>query len=164
MFVPFSSLPGSSRIWVYQASRTLTATEEQGISNALKSFCEQWSAHGQPLKSSFKIAYRYFIILCADENFQSASGCSIDGSVRILKHVQEESGIDFFDRRQVAILSGGEVQSYPQKSIKEMLSLGKLQPDDITFNNLIEKKGDLDDQWIVPLNKSWLAKLVNVTV
>ncbi len=95
MHVPFEKLPGHSRLWIYQANRPLTADEKEYLTQGLKDLCDQWSAHGVPLRTSFALPFDRFVVLAVDEG---ASGCSIDSSVRFLKGLQEKLGIDFFDR------------------------------------------------------------------
>ncbi len=102
MFIPFEKLPPHSRIWVYQSDRPFSVDEEKVISGSLITFCSQWEAHGSPLQTSFKIEYHQFVILAVDESSAGASGCSIDGSVRVLKELGNHLSIDFFDRSLVA--------------------------------------------------------------
>jgi hypothetical protein len=78
MYIPFNQLPPDSKIWIYQADRVFSDTEEKIIAERLKSFCSQWAAHGHPLQTSFKIEHNQFIVLSVDENTAGASGCSID--------------------------------------------------------------------------------------
>ena len=40
-----------SRVWVYQSNRTLGADECSRVSQALESFCRQWTAHNLRLKA-----------------------------------------------------------------------------------------------------------------
>src|SRR5688572_4607456 len=110
MFVEFDSLQDSSRVWVYQSVRKLTEPEERAISEALESFTQEWAAHGQPLKSSFKIMYHQFIILAADESYNQASGCSIDDSVRVIKNIDQHFSLDLFNRTIVGFLKEDTVE------------------------------------------------------
>ena len=163
MFVPFASLPANSRLWIYQSDRPLIAAEEKFLLSALVAFCEQWKAHGQDLKTSFKIEYHHFVILAVDENYNDASGCSIDGSVRILKSLQQESlrlagGINFFDRSRVAFLLDDEIKTCPLAELKNLFSSGRLTATSPTFDNLVATKSDFDKAWLTTVEKSWLIK------
>ena len=158
MYIPFNTLPPSARLWIYQSDRTLTAEEEKLLSTELEEFCEQWKAHGQPLKTSFKIEHHHFVILAVDQNYNDASGCSIDGSVRILKSLQQESGIDFFDRGRVAFLLNNEIQTFALLELKNLFSSGRLTAASQTFNNLVGTKSDFDNGWLTTVEKSWLVK------
>jgi len=163
MYVPFETLPEHARIWVYQASRKLSDTEEEKVRNAQQAFCEQWEVHGLALHSSFKIEYNQFLILCVDEGVHSASGCSIDGSVRILKSYQAELGINFLDPSQVAFMINGEVKLFPRLEVKRLFESGQLNAATLTFNNLVATKMDFEKQWKIPVEKSWMVKYLPKT-
>jgi hypothetical protein len=158
MYIPFVQLPPHSRIWIYQCDRKLSIEEAQEVSTIMQSFCEQWEAHGQPLQTSFKIELNQFLIVAVDEGFNNASGCSIDGSVRILKNLQAERGINFLDPSKIGFLINGEVQLHSRLELKELFALGKLSASSISFNNLVSSKVDLDDNWKITVEKSWVAK------
>ncbi len=158
MFVPFDSLPADARIWIYQADRALTQTEEQSLASSLQDFCEQWKAHGQALKTSFKIEQHHFVILAVDENYNDASGCSIDGSVRILKSLQEQTGIDFFNRTRVAFMLEGSIQTFGLSELKNLFGSSRLTTTTPTFNNLVATKSDFEKNWLTTADKTWLIK------
>jgi hypothetical protein len=158
MFIPFDTLPSDARLWIYQSDRALNEEEEKFLTSELKAFCEQWQAHGQPLQTSFKIEHHHFVILAVDENYNDASGCSIDGSVRILKSMQQEKDIDFFNRSRVAFLLEGEIKSFPLPELKNLFASGRLAASSPTFNNLVATKSDFDKGWLTTVEKSWLVK------
>src|SRR6266566_5107558 len=112
MYIPFEQLPSHSQVWIYQADRSFSLEEEKTISESLNDFCLGWTAHGNPLQTSFKIEYNQFVILSVDESSAGASGCSIDGSVRTLKELGNQLHVDFFDRTKVAFLIDGNIQTY----------------------------------------------------
>lgn len=158
MYVPFNNIPDHSRIWIYQSNRKLTEQEKQLASAALKDFCESWTAHQQILKTSFTIEHDQFIILAADEDYHQPSGCSIDTSVRALKDLQNQIGVDFFDRTRVAFLVDGEVVTQPLASLKGIFEAGELGAGSLTFDNLVPSRGDFASRWKTPVEKTWLAK------
>jgi hypothetical protein len=158
MFIPFETLPPNARLWIYQSDRSLSKDEEKNLSSELEQFCEQWKAHGQNLKTSFIIKHRHFVILAVDENYNDASGCSIDGSVRILKSLHERSGINFLDRSRVAFSIDNEIQTFSLNELKNLFSSGRLSASTLTFNNLIATKLDFDKEWLTTVEKSWLMK------
>ncbi len=165
MFISFDTLPPNARLWIYQADRSLNPTEEKSLAIILQEFCGQWEAHGQPLKTSFKIEHHRFVILAVDENYSNASGCSIDGSVRIFKSLRQESllagqagGINFLDRSNVAFLLDDGVKTFPLTELKNLFLSGRLTAATPTFNNLVERKSDFEKAWLTTVDQSWLAK------
>lgn len=158
MWVQFETLKATSRIWIYQANRPLTAMEEIDLSAALSDFCDQWMTHGQPMKASFLIAHQQFIVLAADEDYQLPSGCSIDSSVRALKEWQAKKGIDFFDRSLIGLRSNAEISTLPLAAIKERISRNEITGKSVTFDNLVPSIGDWQARWEIPLERSWLSR------
>jgi hypothetical protein len=158
MYVSFEQLPPDSRLWIYQAARPFTETEEKIISNTLKEFCGQWSAHGDPLETSFLIKYQQFIILSVNENSAGASGCSIDGSVRVLKELSQQFNNDFFNRTKVAFANGNEINLYSLQELSKLFESGALTATSQTFDNLVPDKGTFEKRWKIEVEKTWLAK------
>ena len=158
MFIPFDSMPPHSRLWIYQSNRTLTATDKEHLHQGLRDLCEQWSAHGTPLHTSFTLQFDLFVILVVDEHQQGASGCSIDGSVRYLKSVQSQLGLDFFDRTQTAFLVNGKITIYPIRELKTLFRNKTLSEDSITFNNAVSTKAEWQNHWQIPSKDTWLAR------
>ena len=68
MLVDFNTLPGTSRVWIYQANRTFTEAELLEIEKGLQDFLQEWTAHGNDLKAGFEIRYNRFIIIALDQN------------------------------------------------------------------------------------------------
>ena len=158
MWIPFEEISPESRVWIYQSNRRLTPAEQVVIRDTMEEFCGRWEAHGTPLRSSFKLDHDYFLILSVDEAWSGASGCSIDGSVKVIKALGQQLGVDFFGRLSAAFLSGDEVKIIPLKNIREALTNGILTPATGTFHTLAAAKKELETGWTVPLEKTWLAK------
>ncbi|HEU5292625.1 MAG TPA: hypothetical protein VFU05_18380 [Cyclobacteriaceae bacterium] len=157
MYVPFDSLDDSARVWIYQAGRKLTESEKKTISETLSAFTHQWVAHGNPLKTSFKIFHDQFIVLAADENFEQASGCSIDGAVRTIQQIDNTFKLNLFDRTQVAFLNDS-VTVIRQSDLLKSLESGAWKSNTLTFNNVLVSKADLTTKWVVPAGETWLKR------
>lgn len=158
MYIPFDEMAESSRIWVYQADRMLTDSDESRIQERCIEFFDQWAAHGQSLKSSFKIVHHKFLIVSVDESHNQASGCSIDASVALMKELEQELNINFFDRTRVSFLVDDEIFDLPMSDIKSSVSEGKIEANTITFNNLVEDIGAFNQNWKVEAKNSWLKR------
>ena len=147
------------RIWIYQASRLLTATEEEHVAHKLAAFTEQWKVHGQPLAASVELKYHLFVILAVDESFATPSGCSIDTSVRMLQELEQELGLSFLDRMQIAYRKGEEIVVVPRAGFEALIAAGEVTGDTIVFNNLASTRNELLTQWEVPFKQSWHAQV-----
>lgn len=155
MFVSYTSLPTNARVWIYQADRPLINAEHDIISTLLKSFTEEWMVHGQPMDASFGIRYNRFILLAANDQ---ASGCSIDSSVRAIKEIGARLGVDFFNRQQVCFKKGDEVFSLPLMGLKEAFANGKIDASVYVFNNLVDTKAAVEENWLQQAGNSWVKR------
>jgi hypothetical protein len=160
MFVPFESLSPASRVWIFQANRPFTSDELNSVEASLRQFTEGWAAHGSALKTSFSIRYSQFIILAADETHEAPSGCSIDSSVRVLKALEHELGIQLFDRQQVAFKAGDRISLIALGELKQKFQEGFLNEESLTFNNLVATKSALEDSWVAPAGSTWLRRYI----
>ena len=158
MFVPFDEMPAHSRIWVYQSDRPLSPDELQTLASSLEKFCTDWSAHGHPLKTSYCIEFSHFIILAADETAAGASGCSIDGSVRHLKSLGTQLGVDFFNRNLIPFLVDGTLSLIPIAGLRESFAGGRLNSETLTVNTLAATIGAFRTSWMIPAGQTWTAR------
>jgi hypothetical protein len=160
MFVPFNTISPSSRIWIYQSDRKFSEVQKSLIKEFLSKYCERWAAHGQPLKASFDLRFDQFIVVTADESFNSTSGCSVDDSVRAIKEIEKATGLGFFDRNLIGFLKGQDVFLVNLSSLKEKYQNGIWNEETLTFNNLISTREQLETDWIKPAGNSWLKRYV----
>lgn len=163
MLVPFENMPDHARLWIYQASRDLSEVEEKAIIQLGEVFLSRWSTHGKPLNAALKISYHRFIILAVDEQYNQASGCSIDSSVAFIKEIEEKFNtpgqpLNLFDRTLVPFKEGDNVYTIPMNEAKKQISEGNISENSVTFNNLVPTKAHLETDWIIPVRKSWLGK------
>ena len=161
MLIPFKKMPDYARVWIYQANRRINSAEEKNITALLETFCRQWVAHGQPLKSSFKIERGQFVIMAVDEDYQNPSGCSIDSSVGVMRQIQATTGVDFLDRSKISFYIDGQVALIPLTEVKANFASGRLQASTITFHTLAATKAELETNWHLPAEKSWMAKYLS---
>lgn len=160
MFVPFESLSPASRIWIFQSDRPFSAQQLKVANERLRTFVEEWAAHGIPLKTSYKIEFNQFIVLAADESHHTASGCSIDSSVRVLKDLEAALGVDLFNRNLVAFRQDDRITLVALQELKEKFRSGILKADALTFNNLVSTKAEFESGWIAPAERTWLRRYI----
>lgn len=148
----------TSRVWIYQADRQLNNQEINFIEDSAKQFLSDWAAHGNPLKSSFSVFHNKFLVISVDENHNQASGCSIDASVALMRNIETELKLNFFDRTKVAFLLNGEIFQSAMHDLKSLISDGKISEETITFNNLVDNLDQFRNQWEVPARETWLKR------
>ncbi|SMD34113.1 hypothetical protein SAMN04488029_1841 [Reichenbachiella faecimaris] len=158
MYIPFDEMVDTSRVWIYQANRHLSSSDQALIDIRCNAFLQQWAAHGQSLKSSFQVIHDKFLIISVDESFNQASGCSIDASVALIKNLEQELDINFFDRTQVCFLINDEIVEIPMTKIKSQVESGTIQSDTLTFNHLVTDIKSFNTDWKVAAKNSWLKR------
>ena len=148
-----------SRVWIYQSDRKLTADEVVQIQMNLDNFTRSWTAHNYQLKAKAEIRYDRFLVLIVDESQAGASGCSIDKSVNFMKQLEQQFGINLFDRFNLAYRDGGEVVSVPRHQFEDLLKAGIINTETIVYNNLVQNVTELQTKWEVPFKDSWHIQL-----
>lgn len=150
-----------SRIWVYQSSRLFSLGEALEIEASLNQFTEKWLSHGAPVKGAAYLFFGQFIVLMADEQATGVSGCSTDSSVRLIKELEQQYRVNLFDRTSLAFVVKDKVQLLPLSQLQYAADNGFIQADTLYFNNLVQTKKELEENWIIPVKDSWLAKRVS---
>ena len=148
-----------SRVWIYQSDRKLTDDETLQIQVQLDNFTRGWTAHNNQLKAMAEVRYNRFMVLIVDETQAGASGCSIDKSVNFMKQLEQQFGINLFDRFNLAYRDGEEIKSVPRQHFEELLKEGKINTETIVFNNLAQNVTELQTKWEVPFKDSWHIQL-----
>jgi hypothetical protein len=148
-----------SRVWVYQSDRELSANETQQIQIDLDRFVGMWTAHNQQLRARGEIRYNRFLILVVDEREAGASGCSIDKSVHFMQQLEQQYGINLFDRFNFAYREGEQIRSATKAEFQMLITSGKINLDTVVYNNLVQNLKELDTKWEITFKDSWHVRL-----
>ena len=98
----------------------------------------------------------------ADERASQVSGCSTDSSVHLMKELENEFSIHLFNRQLLAFYIKDKVQLLPLAQLASGITQGIIGPETLYFNNTVETKKELENDWIIPLKDSWLASRIAV--
>lgn len=158
MFTNFNELPDNARIWIYQSNRKLSEVETQFIAQQTEQFLTQWTAHGENLEAGFLIKYDRFLILGLNQNSVTASGCSIDASVHFIQSLEKKLNIDLLDKMNVTFYTGNFLTHKTLVEFKEMVKSKAISPETIVFNNLVNTKQELEENWEIPAKESWHSR------
>ncbi|MEJ2005152.1 MAG: hypothetical protein P8X57_09355 [Cyclobacteriaceae bacterium] len=158
MWIEFDKLPEHSRVWIYQSDRHIDENVADELEVFMKSFIENWEAHGNPLKGSARILYNRFLVIGLDESFNQVTGCSTDASVHAVKQAGVRFNIDFFNRTQLPFLVDEKVEVLPLDQVRKRQVPEHLSLDTLTFDNLVNEKGQLESAWKKPVSDTWLSK------
>ncbi|MCP4520761.1 MAG: hypothetical protein GY827_03550 [Cytophagales bacterium] len=153
------TMPATAKVWIYQANRAFSEAEQVQIDAFLDNFVTGWNSHGKAIKGAFEIRYNQFIILMADENVASVSGCSIDSSVAVIREIEQKLGLNLLDKSKVAFLRENDtIELVDFMNIKQQVVNGNVVATTKTFNNMLTTFGDYQDNWIVEAKDSWLKR------
>ena len=158
MYIPFENLPEDSKIWIYQSNRKFSDDEFLEIETDLKSFLENWSAHGTGLESSYLLKYNRFIILAVNQEVQSATGCSIDSSVVFIQSLEQKYDVDLLDKMNVTFKNGEFIAHKSLIDFKKMAKEKAVTENTIVFNNLVNTIEEYNESWEVPAMDSWHSR------
>lgn len=158
MNVPFEHLDPNSRIWIYQSTRKLNHEEQQFILENTRRFLDDWTAHGNDLQAGVKINYDQFIIIGVNEAVNEASGCSIDTSVNYIRELGKALNLDLLERSKVAFKNQANIELVDFSEIRKMIGQGNITLSSMVFNNAIASKAELENGWLLPVEKSWMKK------
>ncbi|MFT3934671.1 MAG: hypothetical protein QM726_13695 [Chitinophagaceae bacterium] len=147
-----------SRVWIYQCNRLFSMGEALQIEEMLEKFTAAWNSHGAPVKGYANLFFGRFIVLMADETATGVSGCSTDSSVRLIKEIETQFSVAMFDRQLLAFIIKDNIQLLPMPQVQYAINNNFIQPDTIYFNNLVQTKEELENNWMIPVKDSWLAK------
>ncbi|MFQ5535944.1 MAG: hypothetical protein ACE5GJ_00705 [Gemmatimonadota bacterium] len=142
--VPFESLPGSGRAWVFPAGRPLEEDERVGLLETVDAFLEGWAAHGAPLRAGRVFLHDRFLVVGVDEDAEAPSGCSIDALVNALKRLGEELGTTFVDRSPVWYRAaegkgGGHIEAVSRARFRELARRGEVDTDTPVFDPAVAR-------------------------
>ncbi|MDO6803592.1 ABC transporter ATPase [Wenyingzhuangia sp. 1_MG-2023] len=161
MYVPYTTLPDDSRVWIYQSNRKLTEAEQEQIVTMTTDFVEKWTRHGENVRGSFEIKYDQFLIIAVDQNFVEVSGCSIDASVKLVQLIQDQFKIDMLNKLAVGYKKEQELNVVAMSEFMDLVKNIEVTEDTTVFNNMIDTKEGVAKNWEVPAKYSWHARFFN---
>jgi hypothetical protein len=158
MIIPFDKIPKESRVWIYQSNRKFSEKEITEITNNLKKFLENWTAHGSDLFCSFTIKYNRFIVIALNEKSNKATGCSIDSCVHFIQKLEHQYSVDLLDKMNVAFKQGEFISYKSLIEFKKLVKSNSVSKNTIVFNNLVTDVLDFNTNWEIPAYKSWHSR------
>lgn len=159
MFVPFSSLSETSRVWIYQANRELSSNEITEIKQLTIEYLNSWTAHGKPIRNSFEIRYNRFLVIAADDD-QYIGGCSLDDLGRFIQVLEQKYNINLLDKMNVSFRKEEEIYYVPLIDFKKMAQQKLVSNETIVFNNLVSNLYEYQHFWETPAFDSWHSRFM----
>ncbi len=148
-----ADLPDHTRIWLYLAEQPFNKTQESFVEEQLAQFTHAWQAHGSALSAGFAIWQQQLLILGVDETQQAATGCSIDASYRIIKHIEQHLGVSLSNRLLIPIWEKEKLKVYSPHEAAGLIS-AETQVLDLTLTTL----GSFRQKGISPIADTWMKR------
>ncbi len=155
MLVDFAKLPNYSKIWIYQSSRKFYPEEIKEISQKIEGFLTSWDDSGAKVIASYQLKYDRFIIFAVDQTIESLSVDAIDESVMFILSLQATYEVELLDKLNVSFKQGEFVQYKDLKEFQKLVKKKAVSAKTIVFNNLINTKEELENNWEIPITESW---------
>lgn len=156
-----TEIPTSCRVWIYPIDKELDLEQIGLVNAAINSFVSQWTAHSTPLKAYAEIWNNRFIVLAVDESHYSASGCSIDSSVRFITELGQKFNFDPFNRMKFYVLSDDQrAQGFDLDAFKLGYSNQVLKDETNVFDPLVNSIQQAKEGFVKPLSVSWHSRFV----
>ncbi|GAB4136979.1 MAG: hypothetical protein Fur0041_11600 [Bacteroidia bacterium] len=163
MILRFNDMPDHSRVWIYQSDKDITDLQAEEIRRKAAMFLLDWTSHGNVMKASIDVLYNRFIVVAVDESHASASGCGIDKSVRFMQQIEQDYGLNLFDRLLVAYRDAEhKIKTVKLQEFEQMMEHGSINAQTIVFNNMQSTKKDMLQHWEVPASASWHSRMIPV--
>lgn len=152
----------NSKVWIYQASRIFSMDEAFELEDLFTDFVQSWKSHGAAVKGYANLFFGRFVIMMADETQATVSGCSTDSSVRLIKEIEQRFKVDMFNRQNLAFFINDKIEVLPLAQLSYAIENNFINSETLYFNNLINSKESLENNWLCPLKESWLAKKLHL--
>ncbi len=152
-------LPDSARLWVFGASRPLTAGEESRLLNEVEGFLGQWKAHGHPLAAAHEWRQGRFLLVAVDDTVSAPSGCSIDALVRRLRELEQEMELSLVGSAPVWYRTGDEIHRVSRPEFKRLAGAGEITADTVVYDLSLTRLSELrEGRWETRAGQSWHAR------
>jgi len=160
MIVEFSELKEDSRIWIYPSNRPFTQDEIPLLQKLTTDFLSKWTAHNKELEAGYELTYNRFIVIGLNQEAVSASGCSIDTSVRFIQQLELQFNLELLDKMNVTFRQGDYFVHKTLKDFREMAKAKAISKNTIVFNNLVDTKQGYREFWEIPASESWHNRFI----
>lgn len=155
-------IPDHARLWVFGANRRLTPSEAQRLEERMRGFLREWAAHGRALAAAPAVLQERFLLVAADEEKATASGCSIDALTRHVRELERELEVRLLDGQSVWFRdSAGSIRCVDRAEFRALAGHGEIDGRTRVFDLTVDTLGALRaGRWEVPAESSWHARLL----
>ena len=158
MLTDYESIPESSKVWIYPASRKLYPQEIPEIKEKIETFLNKWTQQDETILSKYALLYdRFIVVFTTDELVLKTE--TIDQLVAFILQLQKEYELELLDKMNVCFKQGEHVQYKDLKSFKQLIKNRSVNRNTIVFDNRVATKNEFDHFWEIPASESWYDNL-----
>ena len=151
-YIP-SNFADSSRVWIYQSSRSFIPTEIPEIENTLNEFVARWKSHGAAVKGFAGLFFDQFIVLMADESNITVGGCSTDSSVHLVQSIEKMFKVQLLERQILAFVVNEKIALLPLSELDQAVENNFIHANTLYFDNTVLTKKSLLEKWIISIKE-----------
>ena len=155
----FDQLPDDAQLWVYGFDRELTAEAKATVESDLEAFVRSWTSHEEPVQGAWTLVDDRFVILSGHCG-AGIGGCSIDGSVGVIRSFRDKHGIDGFNRDLVFFRNDeGVVETMTRSEFQKGVEDGRFGPATVVFDLTVTTLHALrEGRFETTFDNSWHAR------
>ena len=143
----FPNLPDNSRVWIYTANREFNPAEVESVTSTIDEFVCSWKAHQKNLTAAGTLLLNRCVVFAVNEHDEQITGCSIDGSVQLIKKMEQQYRVDFFNRLNMLISSNGNTKMVSYHDLEN-------HKEDWIYNPNIATLKEIRERWLVPIKET----------
>jgi hypothetical protein len=155
--VPFETLPGDARLWVFPSSAELGGEQAGRLLADVDRFLDDWRAHGDPLTVGRDWREGRFLFVAVDQRSVPPSGCSIDALARVLKGLEPGLGTTLTDHVPVFYRTAdGEVVTVSRTEFQRLAANGDVTLETPVFDTTLTRLAALrEGRFEVAAGDAW---------
>lgn len=155
----FDHMEDDAQLWVYGFDRELTPEARAAMQSELDAFVGSWMSHDEPVQGAWALVDDRFVILSGHCG-AGIGGCSIDGSVGVIRSFRDKHGIDGFNRDLVFFRNGdGAVETVPRSEFQKGVEDGRFGPSTVVFDlTLTTLRALREGRFETTFSNSWHAR------
>ncbi len=144
--------------WIFQLNKTLNSEELIKLQNEVKNALTEWNAHGAAVLSEVQVHFDRFLEIKAT-NF--TSGCSIDWMNKTINDLILKNNLSVLTANFILVEINNKIEAIDFRDVEKKLIEGFLTPQTMVY----DLTAFLNQQnWHIPLEKSWLNRFIPVNV
>ncbi|MCS7018564.1 MAG: hypothetical protein RMJ87_06625 [Cytophagales bacterium] len=163
MNTPFADLPETARVWLYAANRAFTAQEETIVCQLLQKFVAAWNSHGKSLVARAEVLHHQIIAFAVDTAKTPPSGCAIDKSVALLRHLENQLDVTLLDGGRVFYQSGEQLVALPLMQVKTAIAKNVICANTLVLNTQAASVKEVREKLFIHAAHSWMARYFAAT-